>query len=152
MNKTFYTIDEIATMTRLTSRTIRTYLKNGLLKGTKIGGQWRFTEENLEALFHNSDIEVKIEQEKNKIISEFLNHSSIQETEMCTVIDIPCSTIQHATHWQKKVMQLLPKEGKFQFSYQYLENKQIIRVMFSGQKELILTIQSIIQDAEDQTC
>ncbi|MGM8370207.1 helix-turn-helix domain-containing protein, partial (plasmid) [Clostridium perfringens] len=38
-----YTIEDIAKMTRLTSRTIRNYLKDGILEGKKIGGQWRFT-------------------------------------------------------------------------------------------------------------
>ena len=38
-----YTIEDIANMTRLTSRTIRNYLKDGILEGKKIGGQWRFT-------------------------------------------------------------------------------------------------------------
>ena len=42
-----YTVEDIANMTSTTSRTIRNYLKDGLLKGKKIGGQWRFTEEDI---------------------------------------------------------------------------------------------------------
>ena len=37
-----YSVEEIAKMTSVTTRTIRNYLRNGILTGTKIGGQWRF--------------------------------------------------------------------------------------------------------------
>ena len=38
-----YSVEEIAQMTSVTTRTIRNYLRNGILKGRKIGGQWRFS-------------------------------------------------------------------------------------------------------------
>ena len=37
----YYTISDIAKLTRLTDRTIRNYLANGSLNGKKVGGQWR---------------------------------------------------------------------------------------------------------------
>ena len=49
-----YTVEDIAKMTSLTSRTIRNYLKDGSLQGQKIGGQWRFTMENIKRLFKDS--------------------------------------------------------------------------------------------------
>ena len=49
-----FTVEDIAQMTSLTSRTIRNYLKNGTLQGNKIGGQWRFTMDNIRQLFNNS--------------------------------------------------------------------------------------------------
>jgi excisionase family DNA binding protein len=39
-----YTVEDIAQITSMTARTIRNYLKDGTLKGRKIGGQWRFTQ------------------------------------------------------------------------------------------------------------
>ena len=51
----FYSISDIAKLTKLTDRTIRNYLANGTLKGTKIGGQWRFTQNDVKALFNNED-------------------------------------------------------------------------------------------------
>lgn len=46
-----YTVEDVANRTGLTDRTIRNYLKDGKLKGKKIGGQWRFTVDDIEALF-----------------------------------------------------------------------------------------------------
>jgi len=42
-----YGLDELAEALGITRRTLYNYLKNGRLKGVKIGGEWRITEENL---------------------------------------------------------------------------------------------------------
>ena len=47
----YYTVDEVAAITGLTSRTIRTYIAEGKLKGLRLGKQWRFTEEDIAALY-----------------------------------------------------------------------------------------------------
>lgn len=46
-----YTVEDVAQITGLTLRTIRNYLKDGRLKGRRIGVQWRFTAEDIQALF-----------------------------------------------------------------------------------------------------
>ncbi len=38
----YYTINHIALMTNLTSRTIRNYMKSGLLEGELMNGVWHF--------------------------------------------------------------------------------------------------------------
>ena len=42
-----YTIADIAQITGLSSRTIRTYRKMGLLEGTLQNGTWTFTQEQV---------------------------------------------------------------------------------------------------------
>lgn len=46
-----YTAEDVAEITGLTLRTIRNYIKDGKLKGRRIGVQWRFTEADIQALF-----------------------------------------------------------------------------------------------------
>ena len=43
--KELFSIGEIAVMSGLSVRTIRSYLASGQLEGEKINGAWRFTEE-----------------------------------------------------------------------------------------------------------
>lgn len=43
-------------MTMLSERTIRTYQKDGRLKGEKIQGQWVFSEEDLEEFFDDHNV------------------------------------------------------------------------------------------------
>lgn len=45
--KDFYSVNELAEQLGVTTRSIRNYLHEGKLKGTKVGGQWKFSERNL---------------------------------------------------------------------------------------------------------
>ena len=47
-----YSVEEVAEMTAVTTRTIRNYLRKGVLTGTKIGGQWRFRQEDIMHMFN----------------------------------------------------------------------------------------------------
>lgn len=49
-----YNVDELSKLLEVTKRTIHNYIKDGKIKGVKIGGQWKFTEENIRK-FVNGD-------------------------------------------------------------------------------------------------
>lgn len=42
-----YTLQEVAELLQLTDRTVYSYIKNGYLKGFRVGGYWRITEAEL---------------------------------------------------------------------------------------------------------
>lgn len=42
-----FTLTEIEPILGVTHRTLLTYIKDGRLKGVKIGGKWKISEENL---------------------------------------------------------------------------------------------------------
>ena len=46
-----YTLNDLATMTGFSTRTLRNYVNLGLLKGEKIDGAWRFGADDLDAFF-----------------------------------------------------------------------------------------------------
>ena len=48
-----YSIEDISKMTYITPRTLRNYIKKGILIGDKVGGHWKFTKDNVEALLSN---------------------------------------------------------------------------------------------------
>ncbi|MCL2775938.1 MAG: helix-turn-helix domain-containing protein [Oscillospiraceae bacterium] len=86
-----YTVDDIAKMTSLTTRTIRNYIKDGLLKGRKIGGQWRFTEEDIKMLMdsgtvmksHIDDVRQDVEDFLDNVYTEYSGNIQI-----CTIVDL----------------------------------------------------------------
>jgi excisionase family DNA binding protein len=85
-----YTVEDIAKMTGFTSRTIRNYLKDGSLQGSKIGGQWRFTMENIKKLFNNGILLIDISRKNRQRILNFINdtNTDIQgKIQVCTIID-----------------------------------------------------------------
>ena len=88
--KKLYTVDDVAKMFGLTSRTIRTYIKNGLLQGTKVGGQWRFTEEDLGKLLKTDEHAKVMKKNVQLQLNSFINSSyegKCGETNICTIID-----------------------------------------------------------------
>ncbi len=52
-----YTVEEVAELASVTGRTIRNYLKSGRLVGRKIGGQWRFPENEVQRLLNGGGLD-----------------------------------------------------------------------------------------------
>lgn len=48
------TLTEAAEVLRLSTRTVREYVKRGEIKGRIIGNQWRFRRADLDAFFENA--------------------------------------------------------------------------------------------------
>ena len=93
MNKLekLFTIADIAEMTSLSDRSIRNYLRNGLLTGQKVGGQWRFTSQDIMNFFHRSDVRASVTKQWKLDILDFLdgvNPASEGERQACTVVDL----------------------------------------------------------------
>ena len=47
-NIRLYTLTELEPILGVTHRTLQTYILSGRLKGVKVGGKWKVTEENLQ--------------------------------------------------------------------------------------------------------
>ena len=87
----FYTVEDIAKMTMFTTRTIRNYLKDGLLTGRKIGGQWRFTSDDIEKFMNQGQIGDMIRSEKKQNVLDFLDGIFSEytgEVQTCTITDV----------------------------------------------------------------
>ena len=46
-NLKLYSLQELAKLLEVSERTIHNYVKAGKIKGVKVGGKWKFTEENI---------------------------------------------------------------------------------------------------------
>lgn len=87
-----YSVEEIAQMTSVTTRTIRNYLRNGILKGKKIGGQWRFSLEDIEAMINQTN-GTSLENSR-RIVRDFIDSVYTpfpQSIFVCTIADVPCT-------------------------------------------------------------
>lgn len=52
---TLYTLTELESVLGVTHRTLQSYIKDGRLKGVKIGGKWKVSEENLRKFINGED-------------------------------------------------------------------------------------------------
>ena len=106
MEEKLYSLSDIAKITKLTDRTIRNYLANGTLKGTKIGGQWRFTQNDVKALFNNEDFADDMFSKSEKNINMYLKNEFEFESvnNICSVINVVIKDKEHRkAMWQKIV-------------------------------------------------
>jgi len=139
-----YTVEDIAKMTSLTSRTIRNYLKNGSLQGCKIGGQWRFTMENIKKLFNDSSFTNDISSNRRQQILDFIDGVNTDihgEIQVCTIIDCYCDN-QKAGHkiYEKLVTVINNKddESPAKFDYEFIEKESKVRFTLFGHPDYIV--------------
>ena len=87
MEKT-YTMQDVAAMTGLTTRTLRSYQQQGFLRGEKENGIWRFTDEALEGFFQNPAVLPAIRARQHSIVYDFVLQNRKPRDELCAVWDL----------------------------------------------------------------
>ena len=83
-----YTMNDIAGMTGLTTRTLRNYLKSGILCGEKEDGVWKFSEEQFAAFIEHPAVKPGIRAKRQSIVYDFLMTDKKKESQTCVILDI----------------------------------------------------------------
>ncbi|MBR2403634.1 MAG: helix-turn-helix domain-containing protein [Lachnospiraceae bacterium] len=83
----YYSINDVAMMTGLSTRTIRNYIKMNLLDGEKVDGVWQFTEENFQSFVENPNVKPSIQAKSNAIVYDFMLDNHKKENEICMIVD-----------------------------------------------------------------
>ena len=89
-----YTIQDIAGMTGLNERTIRSYLADGLLKGEKTDGAWRFTAEQFGDFLRQDMVRASVQAKANGVVYDFLMTDRRKESAACLILDQPSAEDQ----------------------------------------------------------
>ena len=84
-----YTIADVVSITGLSDRTIRHYIRQNTLCGSKENGSWRFSLEQVCAFMNDPNVLPGIRAKKNALVYDFLACSRRQEAEMCLMLDLP---------------------------------------------------------------
>ena len=83
---TLYSIDDLHERLGISKMTLRAYLREGRLRGRKLGVQWFVTEEAIREYFNPIEKEVPKKKEKNlKYVVQGVN-DLVSETEVCETI------------------------------------------------------------------
>ena len=129
-----YSVEEVAEMTAVTTRTIRNYLRKGVLTGTKIGGQWRFRQEDIMHMFNQEKNASDFRETSSRIVRDFLGGQYKPFSELdsiCTVADVAC-TKEQAKAMSKTLCELWKQADirGITFRYDYLEDSEAARFTF----------------------
>lgn len=148
-----YTVEDIANMTGLTTRTIRNYLRNGKLEGKKIGGQWRFTIKNIENLFDNSTVSRDIKDNKKQLVLDFIegaNKDLKASIQTCTIVDYYCDNVEVIKQLSDKLMTVMNSNneenyGDAKYYYEYVEEERKARFTLFGNPTFIINILKLLE-------
>lgn len=136
-----YTVKDIAIMTGLTERTIRNYIKDGKLKGKKIGVQWRFTEDDIKRLFEDEGVSNNITESNHDRVLEFLKEKAEPNTG-AIALNIPVTDKEKLSRKIQRITKLMNENVNLRFSYQHFEKDGIAQFILIGN---IRTIQEFIE-------
>ncbi len=83
-----FTLNDVAMLTSLTTRTLRNHLKDGTLNGHKVGGQWRFRMSDIEDFTFKSGKKPIVAEGNESLVTDFLSKNTISGKQVCSVIDL----------------------------------------------------------------
>ncbi len=146
-----YTVEDIAQITSMTSRTIRNYLKDGTLRGRKIGGQWRFTMKDIKRLFNAGSFASDSSKQRRQEIIDFVDgvKTDMQGTvQICTIADCYCENQQAGHELYEKLVKVINEKGDgspaARFDYEFIEAESKVRfTLFGAPGFIIETLQRL---------
>ena len=132
-----YNLNELAMMTGFTTRTLRNYLTQGLLKGAKNNGAWQFTAEDVEDFFNQPFVKESLRIKRNSIVYDFLADYRKKTARTCAVLDIPASMIK-GNKISAFFCEQMKNASDTVFTYDW--SKGCCRVILSGAEDQIAAI------------
>ncbi len=90
MKENRFTVRDVVDMSGLSERTVRRYLRDGKLKGTKLGGAWRFSKEDIDAMFVRRDFDHDVVAKTGDNIHRFVrgDHDGDAPIHACLIVDV----------------------------------------------------------------
>ena len=137
MKETF-TINELAMLTSITTRTLRSYLATGFLKGDKVNGVWQFSPEQVQAFMENKAVRPSILAKKNAIVFDFMGSKPEKQDKICTILDLTApDAVNASVFFCQKISDLAP-ELEFHFASNPLGKG--VRLILSGSPKDVLRL------------
>lgn len=138
--KEYYTINDIALMSGLTTRTIRSCIRMNILCGEKLNGTWHFTAEEVINFFKNPCVSPSTQAKRNSIVNDFMQNKSKKESQICVVIDLPEANGQSISDFFTQDINSRYGEKAIIFSFENTKNYS--RVIIIGNPPVILEMLS----------
>ncbi len=135
----YYKLNDLALMTGLTTRTLRNYLKMGILKGERIDGIWNFTEEEIAEFFDNPYVISGVQAKNRAIVFDFLTQNKKQQNEICSIIDL-CIDEKKAEEISTFFCEKVGKRNEERIKVACERKGACLRVILRGPADLVMEI------------
>lgn len=140
--KKYYNINELSIMTGLTTRTLRTYIKDNLLSGEKTDGIWKFTEEAVTNFISNPIVNPSIQAKHKAIISDFLIDKKKKQNQICSILDL-CLEDSKAEETCKLFCNYINDNENNDIKFSFEKNEDNIRIIITGREESVMELLNI---------
>lgn len=138
-----YSITDIAKLTRLTDRTIRNYLVNGTLKGHKIGGQWRFTVDEVRALFSNDQFEEEMQDRVENKVREYYRLENEEES-ICMIINVQLTKEKRKEFFS--ILSTIPFNDEVKEKISFIDKNGHTKMVYIGPLEFAYQIGKLLKE------
>lgn len=134
-----YTINQVAVMSGLTTRTLRNYIKMNILNGEMVEGVWKFTEEDIGEFFQNPYVKPSIQAKNKAIVFDFLAQNEKRINEICTIIDV-CVEAHEAEEIAAFFCEEVNKRNGGNVKFSFEKNGSYVRVILKGYEDAVMEI------------
>ena len=137
-----YTIEDLAAFTGLSDRTLRSYLKDGRLTGTKEEGAWRFSPEDVGRLLQDGAACRAMEANRNALVYDFMLGGAAEDR-CCVVRDVPVAEEGEEALRARLLERVNREEGRVRLSYSYGVDRRgqgSARIILTGLTALVRQI------------
>ena len=141
----YYTLNEVAKMTGLTTRTLRNYLKMNVLRGEKVDGIWNFTEEEFAEFIQNPYVKPSLQAKNKAIVFDFLSQNEKRTNERCTIIDVNVDT-HEAEEISSFFCNAINKRKEENINFSFEKNGSYVRVILRGHEDTVMEILNAYYD------
>ncbi|GMQ56559.1 helix-turn-helix domain-containing protein [Vallitalea sediminicola] len=159
MENKFYTVDQVADMLKIHPKTVRKYVREGKLRGTKVGKQWRVTGHDL-SLFMEGEENIVPENfhevTHDYSVSSDKSSNGNDKISVSTVIDIVVKNKDEVDRISNTLVAVMnskdPEYGNSTINIQYIEKSHKLRVMLWGTiyfTETLLSCVSVLIENND---
>ena len=144
--KDAFSINDLAMITGLSTRTIRTYITTGFLSGEKIDGAWVFTHEQVLAFIENKAVQPSIKAKKNAIVFDFLGTKPYNNDKMCTILDLAAKeALTASVFFCEKISECSP-EAELRFASDPVGTG--VRLILSGSPKDVMNLMNQYYDKQ----
>lgn len=136
--KESYSINDLAMITSLSTRTLRNYLNMGFLEGDKENGAWVFSHEQVQAFMENKAVQPAMRAKKNGIVLDFMSMKPEKQDKMCVILDLTAKeALSASTFFCRKISECEP-EAELHFASDVLGSG--VRMILSGSPRDVMSL------------
>ena len=133
-----YSLNQVASITGFTTRTLRNHLRLGTLQGEKVDGNWTFTEEDIDAFISNPVVKQELVSKHNALVYDFLADTYKKTNRICTILDFPVSLEES----QKITMFFCNEINRMgqDIEFRSINGRNMVRIILSGSEDQVVDL------------